>query len=226
MIPLRDSVASRRVPIMTIGLILANVVMFIQQIRLGPHLNSFVDRYAVIPTFYLRWPQSSWQGMSEHQLPLVSALFLHGGWFHLVGNMWYLWIFGDNVEEVFGSIRFLFFYVVCGIAGNLAHILMNSRSATPALGASGCIAGVLAAYFLLFPGRKITTLLPIVIFWTIADVPAFFFLGIWFLMQFASGFFSLSYAQSGPGIAWWAHIAGFLSGLWLTFRAAARRRRK
>ena len=224
MIPLRGSIPSRRLPIMTIGLIIANVVMFIQQIRQGPHVNVFVDRYAVIPTLYLRWPQSGWQGILEHQLPLVSALFLHGGWFHLVGNMWYLWIFGDNVEEAFGSFRFIFFYLLCGVVGNLAHILMNSRSAMPALGASGCIAGVLAAYFLLYPGRKITTLLPIFIFWTVADVPAFFFLGIWFLLQFASGFLSLPCGQGGPCIAWWAHIGGFLCGLWLTVQFARRRR--
>lgn len=216
MIPLRDKVRVRRLPLVTVLLIIANTYIFLKEIFLGPELKGVIYKYAVVPAAYLHpgtWTPS--QAIAAG-ISLVSALFLHGGWLHLLGNMWYLWIFGDNVEDKLGHFKFLVFYLLCGLIGNLAHVIANINSNTPALGASGCIAGVLGAYFLLFPGAKIVTLLPVLIFWTVAEVPAFFFLGIWFLLQFLNGFFTLPGSKESSGyVAWWAHIGGFAGGLLL-----------
>ena len=141
-------------------------------------------------------------------------MFLHGGWMHILGNMLYLHIFGDNVEDMLGRGRFLAFYLLCGAASFLAQILFQSHSMVPNVGASGAIAGVLGAYFLLFPRARVLTVIPLFIFFPVVEIPAFFFLGIWFLIQFLSGAASLgaSSALSG-GVAWWAHIGGFVAGM-------------
>jgi hypothetical protein len=207
---------------MTVLLIIINVFIFFKEIFLGSALNNFIYKFAVIPADYLYSNGGQPYGFIQKNITLVSALFLHGGWFHLIGNMWYLWIFGDNVEERLGHLRFLFFYILCGVIGNLAHIFMNVNSKMPTLGASGCVAGVLGAYFLMFPGARIVTLLPVFIFWTVAEVPAFFFLGIWFLFQFCNGFLLLPSSRGITGIAWWAHIGGFIAGIVLTFIFASR----
>lgn len=215
MIPLRDRARSKSIPVITVLLIIVNVYVFFKELFLGPALRAFVYKYAVIPVEYIvpgTWTISSGIGKIT---TLISALFLHGGWIHLMGNMWYLWIFGDNVEDKLGHLRFLVFYILCGIIANLVHIIANINSNVPALGASGCIAGVLGAYFLLFPRARIVTLLPIFVFWTVAEVPALFFLGIWFLLQFFNGFYLLPAGKEGNLVAWWAHIGGFIAGVLL-----------
>ncbi|MBI4846937.1 MAG: rhomboid family intramembrane serine protease [Candidatus Omnitrophica bacterium] len=213
MIPLRDQAPSRSIPVITVMLIGVNLYVFVRELFLGPGLHAVINTYAVIPANYLHAGTPSFRSIAQNNIALVSALFLHGSGIHVIANMWYLWIFGDNVEDRLGHVRFLIFYIICGVAGNLTHIFMNSRSSIPALGASGCIAGVLGAYFFLFPTARIVTLLPMFIFWTIAEVRAFFFLGIWFLMQFLNGFFMLPTGEHQMGIAWWSHIGGFISGI-------------
>jgi len=219
LIPLRDRVTSRRIPFITVLLIIANCYVFLKEIFLGKGLNGFIGAFAVVPAAFTTGGAHGLAGLLPRSVSLVTALFIHGGWVHLIGNMWYLWIFGDNVEDCLGHIRFLGFYLICGIAGNITHIIMNSASPVPALGASGSIAGVLGAYFLLFPGARIVTLLPVFIFWTIAEIPAFFFLGIWFALQFLYGFFMVSTGESQT-IAWWAHIGGGIAGVVLTLMFA------
>ncbi|MCK4993664.1 MAG: rhomboid family intramembrane serine protease [Candidatus Omnitrophica bacterium] len=213
MIPLRDKVRVRRLPLVTVLLIIANIYVFLKEILLGPELKDVIFKFAVIPAAYLHPGAWTVSQAIANSISLVSSLFLHGGWFHLLGNMWYLWIFGDNVEDKLGHFRFLVFYILCGLVGNWAHIVTNIHSNSPALGASGCISGVLGAYLLLFPRAKIITLLPLFIFWTVAEIPAFFFLGFWFLIQFLNGFFTLPGSKESTGnVAWWAHIGGFTAG--------------
>ena len=184
--------------------------MFLYQVSLGDAVNDFLYSYAVIPYRFRHL-------FLSHPLELVTPLFatfLHGGWLHIIGNMLYLYIFGDNVEDTLGHGRYLAFYLLCGVTSFLAQILLLPNSMIPNLGASGAIAGVLGAYILLFPRARVVTLLPIFIFFTVVEIPPFVFLGIWFLIQFASGAMSLgnSSALTG-GVAWWAHIGGFLAGM-------------
>jgi membrane associated rhomboid family serine protease len=179
-------------------------------VSLGDAVNDFLYSYAVIPYRFRHL-------FLSHPLELVTplfAMFLHGGWLHIIGNMLYLYIFGDNVEDILGHGRFLAFYIMCGVVSFLAQIFLLPNSMIPNLGASGAIAGVLGAYILLFPRARVVTLLPIFIFFTVVEIPAFVFLGIWFLIQFASGALSLgSTSALGGGVAWWAHIGGFLAGM-------------
>lgn len=192
------------------ALIGVNLAVFLYQASMGPAAVDFLYAWGVIPFRYLQtFPRDS----GELLTPLT-AMFLHGGWLHLLGNMLYLYIFGDNVEDLLGSGRYLLFYLLCGAASFGAQILLQHNSMVPNVGASGAIAGVLGAYMLLFPRARVVTLLPLFLFWPIVEIPAFFFLGIWFLMQFFSGAASLgrSDALSG-GVAWWAHIGGFLAGM-------------
>jgi len=194
------------------ALIGVNVAVFLYQASLGPAVTEFVYAYGVIPFRYL-------QVFPRHPLEMLTpltAMFLHGGWMHLLGNMLYLYIFGDNVEDMLGSGRYLLFYLLCGAVSFGAQILVQTHSMIPNVGASGAIAGVLGAYMLLFPRARVVTLLPLFILFPVVEIPALFFLGIWFLMQFFSGAAALgrSDALSG-GIAWWAHIGGFLAGMLL-----------
>lgn len=179
---------------------------------LGPRVTEFVYAYGVIP---FRFVQIFPRDPVELLTPL-SAAFLHGGWLHLLGNMLYLYIFGDNVEDMLGRGRYLLFYLLCGVFSFFAQILLQSNSMVPNVGASGAIAGVLGAYLLLFPRARVLTLLPLFVFFPIVEIPAFFFLGVWFLIQFLSGAASLgrTSALSG-GVAWWAHIGGFVAGMLL-----------
>jgi membrane associated rhomboid family serine protease len=155
--------------------------------------------------------------------PLVTAMFLHGGFLHVIGNMLFLWVFGDNVEDRFGHVGFLAFYLLAGVAANYAHVLINPASVVPTIGASGAVAGVLGAYILFYPGARVVTLVPLGFFLQVVELPAFLFLGIWFLIQFASGFFSLGtgMANSG-GVAWWAHVGGFAAGFLLAVPSRVR----
>ena len=183
--------------------------MFLYQLSLGEDLLPFVERYAVIPARLLG---GGFPPAGELLTP-VTAMFLHGGWFHMLGNMLYLYIFGDNVEDTLGHGRFLLFYIACGAASFAVQIGFQSASAVPNIGASGAIAGVLGAYFLLFPRARVVTLLPLFVFFTVVEIPAVVFLGLWFLLQFLSGAVSFGRAAATGGVAWWAHVGGFVAGV-------------
>ena len=194
----------------TFLLIAANAIVWLYQVSLGDAATDFVYSYAVIPFRFLElFPRDPVELLTP-----VFAMFLHGGWLHILGNMLYLYIFGDNVEDMLGPGRFLLFYIACGILSFATQILLQAHSMVPNVGASGAIAGVLGAYFILFPRARVLTLIPLFIFFPLVEIPAFFFLGIWFLIQFLSGAASLgrSSALSG-GVAWWAHIGGFVAGI-------------
>jgi membrane associated rhomboid family serine protease len=214
MIPLRDTIPSSSFPIVTAGLITANVLAFFYELSLGRELESFVMQYGAVPRRFFA-PGAS---LFERFFPLFVSMFLHGGWVHLVGNMLYLWIFGDNVEDRLGHGRFLVFYLLCGLAAALAQISLNPDSRIPMVGASGAVAGVLGGYLLLFPHARVLALVPIVFFLQVVEIPAFIFLVLWFFMQFLSGAASIATTQeTAGGVAWWAHIGGFVSGLALVY---------
>jgi membrane associated rhomboid family serine protease len=227
MIPFRDNIPSRSFPFVTIALIVFNCAVFFQEWMLGRHLQSFIHIYGLIPLRIAESVSSLDPTLLPSLLTLFTAMFLHGGWMHLIGNMWYLWIFGDNVEDFLGHFTFLFFYLACGLIGNLAHVFFNWSSTVPSIGASGAIAGVLGAYLLLYPGARVLTLIPLFIIWPIIEIPAFIILGFWFVEQSFLGFSSLALApQNQGGVAWFAHIGGFIAGMILiTLSKRALRRR-
>jgi len=202
MIPLRDIIPSRTTPLVTIVLIVANVLVFLFELSLGSSVDDFTRSWGLVPAAF------SW-------VTVFTSMFLHGGLLHAGGNMLYLWIFGDNVEDRMGHGRFLAFYLLCGIAAGLAQTISSPDSMLPMVGASGAIAGVMGAYIVLYPRSKIVTLVPLIFFFRIIEVPAVFFLGIWFVMQFLSGVGSIVSAAGGDpggGVAFWAHVAGFAAG--------------
>ena len=217
MLPFRDNVPRRSTPLVTWLLILANTLVFWLELRMpSEELASMFGEFGIVPRLAL----DREDGLLGFQLsawwPFVTSLFLHAGLLHLFGNMWTLWIFGDNVEDRMGSGRFLFFYLFCGLVAGFSHTLTNPSSVTPAIGASGAIAGVLGAYFLLFPRARLTVMVPIVIYPLFFEIPAFFYLLWWFLAQVLSGTTSLGVEEHSGGVAWWAHIGGFVAGA-LTF---------
>ena len=224
MIPFRDENPSSTVPFVTRGLVAVNVVLFAFEVWLGEDLNPFLQRAAVIPNLYVGsdlafqvsdLARSFGPGLSAR---LGVSMFLHGGWMHLIGNMLYLWIFGDNIEDRFGHARFLAFYLACGVLASWAHILSDPASALPSIGASGAIAGVLGAYVTFFPRARVVTLLPLGLFSRMVKVPALWFLGFWFATQFLSGLLEPAVKAAGAGgVAWWAHIGGFACGLLVAF---------
>ncbi len=216
MIPLRDVIPSRTTPYTTVTLIVLNILVFLYQFALGEQVNDFILHYGLVPAAF------SW-------VAVFTSMFLHGGFLHVGGNMLYLWIFGDNVEDRVGHGRFLVFYLLCGIAAALAQAIINPDSVVPMVGASGAVAGVMGAYFVLYPHSRVVTLIPLFVYFHVMEVPAIFFLGIWFLMQFLNGVGSIATAvpgQAGGGIAFWAHVAGFLAGMIgvLVFRRPERQR--
>lgn len=222
MIPLHDDIPSRRYPLVTRLLVAASVLVFLYEVSLGPReLWVVVHRLGVVPIRY------GPEGLAAYGwvllVPLVSSIFLHGGWVHVLSNMLYLWIFGDNVEDRLGHGRFLLFYLLAGVIGNGAHILANPLSRVPAIGASGAIAGVLGAYLVSFPRARVATLVPLGIFLTVVQVPAVLFLFGWFLLQLVSGVAALG-VPGTQQVAWWAHIGGFLSGVLLVGLFAEQRR--
>lgn len=223
MIPIRDNIRSRRFPVVNMTLIVLNAALFLYEISLSQgRLSELISTYGVTPRRISAMLDGQ-LGLTEGILPLFSAMFLHGGWFHLLGNMLYLWIFGDNVEDRLGRLKYLVLYLAAGIAGSLAQVWANPLAAEPVIGASGAIAGVLGAYFLSYPRAKVLTLVPIVFFITFVEIPAFIFLFIWFLLQWLSGFATLGVA--GNMVAWWAHIGGFIAGaVGILLLAPARRR--
>jgi membrane associated rhomboid family serine protease len=216
MFPLRDNIPSFRFPVVNYSLIAANLVGFLVELGTGPHLQKFVNTYGFVPKRLMDLLGQLPQSFSFMALPLVTSIFLHAGWLHLIGNLWFLYIFGDNVEDVLGHGRYLLFYLLCGIGANLIYLMFSPFSAVPLVGASGAIAGVMGAYFNLFPRARVLTLIPIFFLPTFWEIRASIFLGIWFLMQFLFGTFSSMGPQSGSGfVAWWAHVGGFLVGILL-----------
>ncbi|MCA9602934.1 MAG: rhomboid family intramembrane serine protease [Myxococcales bacterium] len=223
MIPLRDLNPTRRNPVVTWCLVAANVTLFFFELYLeftgGPQdLKAFINAYAVIPARF---------AVLHDVSTLVTSTFLHGGFLHLLGNMWFLWIFGDNVEDKLGHGRYLLFYVLAGIAAGLCQIVIAPASTVPMIGASGAIAGVLAGYVVLFPHARVVTLVPIFIFIQFIELPAFVFIFVWFGFQLLEGYVSLgAVAANMGGTAFFAHIGGFVFGLLLirTFRPGGERR--
>lgn len=206
----------------TLALILANVFVFLYEVQLGPAVRGFILRFALIPaevTGSLRYGEAT---LPNTVAPFFTSMFLHGGWIHLITNMWFLWIFGDNIEDTLGSFRYLLFYVACGLGAAVTHFFLQPASAAPTLGASGAIAGVLGAYAVLFPGARVVTLVPVFFFLQIIELPALVVLGMWFLLQLFSGWFAISGAMQG-GTAWWAHIGGFVAGMVLILLLRPRR---
>ena len=210
MIPLRDINRSEKFPVINSGIIAITVLAFVFELLRGPRLKEFLYLYGLVPARYADPQIAAHFTTSQQVLPFFTSLFLHGGFLHLLGNMWFLYIFGDNVEGRLGHLRYLSFYLLCGLAAGASHLFLNWHSNVPTIGASGAIAGVMGAYLILYPRARILTLLPILFFFTFVEVPAFIFLGIWFLFQFliAAG----TSGQAG-GIAWAAHIGGFLFGI-------------
>jgi membrane associated rhomboid family serine protease len=210
MIPIRDAIRSKNFPVVNIILIGLNILAFLWQFFQGPHLKKAFFLYGVVPIRYSD-PEISAQFTTFQQgLPFLTSMFLHGGFLHLLGNMWFLYIFGDNIEDRLGSLRYLVFYILCGVAAGLIHLLTNWNSKVPTIGASGAISGVMGAYLLLHPRARILTLIPIFFFFQFAELPAFVFLGYWLLVQLLSAGFT---QKNVGGVAWWAHIGGFVTGL-------------
>jgi len=208
MIPLRDSVRSRHVPIVTWLIVAANTVVFLFSLMLNnAQLQGFVNTFAFIPASWQTNP--IWWGIS-----LFTSMFLHGGWLHFISNMWILIIFGDNVEDRMGPLGFLIFYLLGGLAAGLLQFVFLPVSTIPTLGASGAIAAVMGAYIVLYPNARVVTLIPLFFFFTTVNIPAFLYLGIWFVTQFFSGVAALGQVTMG-GVAWWAHIGGFVFGVLL-----------
>ncbi|MGD9332184.1 MAG: rhomboid family intramembrane serine protease [Desulfobacterales bacterium] len=210
MIPLRDNIRSQNYPVVNNLLIGLNVLVFAIQLSQGSDWNRFVFTYGLVPARFTDPALSAYFGLPANLFSLLSFMFLHGGFMHIIFNMWSLWIFGDNVEDRLGPLRYLGFYLAAGLLSGLSHMALNLGSQAPTIGASGAVAGVMGAYFILHPGAKILTLIPIIIIPWVIEIPAFVFLGLWFLIQFISA----AGSQAGAtGIAWWAHIGGFIGGM-------------
>jgi len=210
MIPLRDTAPSHNYPMVTMAIIGVNVVVFVAQLAMGPEADRFAYFYGLVPARYSRPQIAEYFSFGQQVFAMISFMFLHGGFLHLIGNMWSLYIFGDNVEDRLGHLRYLAFYLLCGLVSGLSHLLLNFNSNIPTIGASGAIAGVMGAYIVLFPNARILTLIPILIFPWFVEIRAYFFLGVWFLIQFANA--TLSHGAVS-GVAWWAHVGGFVSGM-------------
>jgi membrane associated rhomboid family serine protease len=213
MIPIRDDIPSSRFPAATVAIIAVNVVVFLKELQLGPQLEDMLVSFAVIPARYTQPEVAQLFTVPQQAFALFSSMFLHGGWLHLLGNMWTLWIFGDNVEDRLGRVRYLGLYLASGLAAALLHIYTNAGSAVPTIGASGAIAGIMGAYFRFYPSARVETLVPPFFFGPFFVLPAVLFLGWWFLLQFFNGALSLGAGGAGfSGVAWWAHVGGFLFG--------------
>jgi len=210
MIPIRDTIPSRNYPVVTTAIIGINLLVYLMQLSQGGGGDRFVYILGLVPARYSDPRLSHYFTTGQQLFSLFSFMFLHGGFWHLLGNMWSLWIFGDNVEDRLGPLRYLVFYLACGLASGLSHLILNTGSNVPTIGASGAIAGVMGAYFILYPRAKILTLVPIIIIPLFFEIPAYFFLGFWFLLQFLNA--TAGHGTAG-GIAWWAHIGGFIFGI-------------
>ena len=210
MIPIRDAIRSEHFPAVNFLIIGLNVLAFLWQLTQGDHLTEALFFFGIVPIRYSDPEVSAHFTTFQQFLPFLSSMFLHGGFLHILGNMWFLYIFGDNIEDRLGHIRYLIFYIFCGVAAGLVHLLTNWNSKIPTIGASGAISGVMGAYLLLYPRSRILTLIPIFFFFQFVELPAFIFLGYWLLIQLFSA--GLTPKNVG-GIAFWAHIGGFIAGL-------------
>ncbi len=233
MIPLRDANPTRRRPLVTLGLIAVNLAAFF--LWQGGPLFGEPSRaqaeiwacYGAIPfelSHFEHAPRfAPFCGDTPLLLPLLTSMFLHGNFLHIAGNMLFLWVFGNNIEDTAGRVRFVIFYLVTGLAAGLAHVLANSQSVVPTIGASGAVSGLLGAYIVLFPRARVTSILPLFFYWTTVRLPAFVVLGIWFLSQFLIA--AQQPGGGGSGVAWMAHVGGFVAGAILIFLFGGWRRR-
>jgi membrane associated rhomboid family serine protease len=220
MFPIRDTIPSRSLPVVNWLIIACNVVVFFFEASLPPEqLDRLIHILGMIPRHLVRNP-------IPEALTILTSMFLHGGWFHVISNMWALYIFGDNVEDRIGHFRYLGFYLLCGVIAAGAQVLAATNSPFPMVGASGAIAGILGAYVISFPRARVLTLIPIFFIPWFIEIPATFYLGVWFLSQLFNGLFALAIVDSigtYGGVAWWAHIGGFVAGLILVKRFERRR---
>jgi hypothetical protein len=210
MLPIRATIQSKSYPVINTALIAANVLFYLIEMAQGDMLDRFIIIYGLVPARYSVPEISALFSSGQQVFSFISFMFIHGGFWHLLGNMWTLYIFGGNVEERLGPFRYLLFYLLCGVASGFSHLFLNLYSQVPTVGASGAIAGVMGAYFLLYPKSRILTLIPIFFIPYFVELPAYIFLGVWFLIQFVS---AAGAAGTGGGIAWWAHIGGFIFGM-------------
>jgi membrane associated rhomboid family serine protease len=222
MIPIRNTIPSRNYPVVNNSMIVINIIVYLVELAQGAGFDRFIYIYGLVPARYSVPEISSFFSPGQQLFSFFSFMFLHGGFWHLLSNMWSLYIFGDNVEDRLGSFHYLFFYLLCGVASGLVHMFLNLHINVPTIGASGAIAGVMGAYFILYPNSKILTLIPILFIPWFIEIPAFFFLGFWFVLQLMNAAGS---SGNAGGIAWWAHIGGFLVGVillkvFLTYPAA------
>ena len=210
MIPVRGTIPSENYPVINNTIIGINVILYLVELGQGVGLERFIYIYGLVPARYSVPHIASYFSGGQQLFSFISFMFLHGGFWHLLGNMWSLYIFGDNVEDRLGHLRYLLFYLICGLTSGFSHLIFNLQSNIPTIGASGAIAGVMGAYLILYPSSKILTLIPIFIIPYFIEIPAFFFLGFWFLFQFLNA--AGSHGDIS-GIAWWAHIGGFIFGI-------------
>jgi membrane associated rhomboid family serine protease len=206
MLPLYDTVRSHKFPLINLVLIVSNILTFLYEQQLSPaELQRFIYSWGLVPAHLISNPSTAW-------ITIFTAMFLHGSWFHLLSNMWFLYIFGDNIEARLGGMRYLIFYLLSGVAAVLLQAYFLPSSQEPMIGASGAIAGVLGAYLISFPRSRIASLVPILFIFTIVEIPAAIFLVFWFITQIYSGLFTMQSANA-TGIAWWAHVGGFAFGV-------------
>lgn len=231
MFPLKDHNPTRTRPYVTILFVATNVVVFIYELMLGNRVEGFVAGWGAIPYEIVHFEDlvgftgvgfDHAQGPSFLPLTLLSSMFMHGSVMHIFGNMLYLWIFGNNVEDVLGHVKYFFFYIACGVLAGLAHVFFNPNSTTPTVGASGAVAGVLGAYMVMFPRARVLTLVFLGIFIRMMEVPAAVLLVVWFVMQSLQGFLSLGVREMTGGVAWFAHVGGFVAGAGLSYVLAGR----
>ena len=223
MIPIKDNIKTTRIPVVNYILIASNILIFFYEFSLGSNLEPFILEYGLIPSSVTSFNNT---GIYERTAPFITSMFLHGGWLHLIGNMLFLHIFGDNIEDRMGHFKFLLFYLITGIIASLFQVITNFRSDIPMVGASGAISGVLGAYLVFFPHSRVLTLVPIFFFIRLMYIPATVFIVIWFFIQFVSGIGSIGISKSIGGIAFWAHIGGFIAGLILARVFDGRKKRK
>jgi len=205
MFPLYDTARSHKFPIINLTIIAINILAFFYELQMGSNVEQFIFQWGLTPGRFIADPANAW-------ILIFSSMFLHGGWFHIINNMWVLFIFGDNVEARLGGFRYLIFYLLSGAAAGLMQVFILSSSDLPMIGASGAIAGVLGAYLVLYPRARVASLVPIFFIFTVIEIPAFVYLLFWFVSQLYSGLFAIQ-GGGASGIAWWAHIGGFIFGL-------------
>lgn len=210
MFPLNDSIKSLKKPYVNTFIIILNLVVFFYQISLGDSVRYFYLEYGLIPLKFFAPLQ--FVSIDEKIVPFFTSMFIHGGWFHLLSNLYFLFIFGDNVEDDLGHIRYFFVYLLFGLLAAVTQVVMFSSSGVPTIGASGAVAGVMGYYFIRYPHATVKTLVIFIFFITVVEIPAIIFLGLWFFIQFMSGS-AQAISASGGGVAWWAHIGGFIAGI-------------